>query len=79
MKSLLTNLVSEAQAAGEIDKELAPVVVAELLASVFDEITLHRVFEGQGTDSESLRKANVSFEKNGLKIHTVNDTEESEA
>jgi len=79
MKSLLINLVSEGQAAGEIAKELDPVVVAELLVSVFDGIILHRVFEGQGTDRESLRKATVSLIKNGLRIRTINDTEESKA
>lgn len=79
MKSMLTNLVSEGQAAGEIDKELDPAVVAELLVSVFDGIILHRVFEGQGADRESLRKATVSLIKNGLRIRTINDTEEGKA
>jgi hypothetical protein len=77
MKSILINLVSEGQAAGEIDKELAPAVVAELLVSVFDGIILHRIFEGQRTDRDSLRKATVSLIKNGLRIHTINDTDES--
>ncbi len=76
---MLTNLVSEGQAAGEIDKELDPAVVAELLVSVFDGIILHRIFEGQGADRESLRKATVSLIKNGLKIRTINYTEEGKA
>lgn len=77
IKSILMNIVSEGQAAGEIDKELAPAVVAELLVSVFDGIILHRVFEGQGSDRESLRKATMSLIKNGLRIPIINDTEES--
>jgi TetR/AcrR family acrAB operon transcriptional repressor len=79
MKSILINLISEGQAAGEMNKELAPVVVAELLVSLFDGIILHRVFEGQGADRESLRKAAVSLIKTGLRIRTINDTEESKA
>jgi TetR/AcrR family acrAB operon transcriptional repressor len=79
MKRILIDLVSEAQLAGEIEKELDPAVVAELLVSVFDGIILHRVFEGQGADRESLRKATVSLIKNGLRIRTINDTEKSEA
>jgi TetR/AcrR family acrAB operon transcriptional repressor len=79
MKSMLTDLVSEGQAAGEIDKELDPKVVAELLVSVFDGIILHRVFEGQGADRESLRKATVSLIKNGLRIRTIKDAEEGKA
>lgn len=79
MKSLLINLVSEGQAAGEIDKEFAPIVAAELLVSLFDGIILHRVFEGQGTDRESLRIATVNLIKNGLRICLINDTEGSKA
>ncbi len=74
---MLTNLVSEGQAAGEIDKELDPAVVAELLVSVFDGIILHRVFEGQGADRESLRKATVTLIRNGLRIRSINNAEES--
>ncbi len=78
MKSMLANLVSEGQAAGEIDKELDPAVVAELLVSVFDGIILHRIFEGQGTDRESLRKATVTLIRNGLRIRTINNAEKRE-
>lgn len=75
MKSIIVNLVEEGQAAGEIDIEFEPVVVAELLVSVFDGIILHRIFEGQGTDRESLRRATLRLIRNGLLIRFVDDNE----
>ena len=77
MKSILMNLVKEGQAAGEIDMEFDPGVVAELLVSVFDGIILHRIFEGQGAHSENLRKATVRLIRNGLLIRSVNHNDTS--
>jgi len=68
MKAILTNLIHESQGAGEIDGEFDPMALGELLVSVFDGIILHRVFEGQGADRESLRQATLRLIKNGLMI-----------
>lgn len=77
MKSILINLINEGQAAGEIDMEFDPVVVTELLVSIFDGIILHRIFEGQGTDRESLRRATLKLIRNGLMIRSADDNEKS--
>ena len=68
MQAILTNLILESQVAGEIDGRFEPMALAELLVSVFDGIILHRVFEGQGADRESLRKATLRLINNGLMI-----------
>ena len=68
MQAILTNLILESQGAGEIDGRFEPMALAELLVSVFDGIILHRVFEGQGADRESLRKATLRLINNGLMI-----------
>ena len=68
MKAILTNVIKEGQRAGEIDGGFDSVALAELLVSVFDGIILHRVFEGQGADRESLRKATLRLINNGLMI-----------
>lgn len=68
IKRILIDLVEEGQALGEMDTGFDPEVVGELLVSVFDGIILHRVFEGQGTDRASLRKAAVRLVRNGLLI-----------
>ena len=71
MKGILINLIREGQVSGEIDDDFDPVVVSELLVSIFDGIILHRVFEGQGIDRKSLRKDTLKFIKNGLLIRSA--------
>ena len=66
MKSILITLIGEGQGAGEIDRDFDPVVVSELLVSIFDGIILHRVFEEPTIDRNDLRKAALTFIKNGL-------------
>ncbi|MFC1516914.1 TetR family transcriptional regulator C-terminal domain-containing protein, partial [Thermodesulfobacteriota bacterium] len=75
MKRIIMDLVDEGQAAGEIDSDFDPSVVAELLVSVFDGIILHRIFEGQGTDREALKKATLRLVQNGLLTRIVDPGE----
>lgn len=72
MKNILVGLISEGQATGEINTEFEPVVVAELLLSVFDGIILHRIFEGHGANRQFLLQATLRFIKNGLLIRSDN-------
>ena len=73
MKNILGKLIHEGQVSGEIDGDFDPVVISELLVSIFDGIILHRVFEGQGVDRESLRRATLQFIKNGLSVRTADN------
>jgi AcrR family transcriptional regulator len=75
IKTILINLIREGQGAGEIDGGFDPVALSELLISVFDGIILHRLFEGQGADRESLRKAATRFIKNALLTPIVRNDE----
>lgn len=66
MKDILTELIEEGQTAGEIDRGFNPLVLAELLVSMFDGIIIHRVLEGQGMDRDLIRKSAVRLIRRGL-------------
>lgn len=55
MKVILTQLLGEAQVAGEIDNKYNSAAVADLLLAIYDGIILHNVFGGQMSAMDMIR------------------------
>ena len=68
MKDILENLIKEAQLAGEIDEQFDPGAVAELLLSIYDGIILHKIFAGQRTKMDLIRKTTMALVIQGLLV-----------
>ena len=68
MKDILENLIKEAQSANEIDEKFDPGAVAELLLSIYDGIILHKIFAGQRTKMDLIRKTTMALVIQGLLV-----------
>jgi hypothetical protein len=66
MGALLRALIEQAQATGEIQKDVDAIATAELLLSVFDGVVLHGILAGRGCGRSALRGAAVRLLKEGL-------------
>ncbi len=66
MRSILTLLIEQGQAAGEIRGELDPHGTAEILVSFFEGIVLHGVFEGRQIESGSMRESTLELLTRGM-------------
>jgi AcrR family transcriptional regulator len=84
MKVILTELIGEAQAAGEIDNEYNSAAVADLLLAIYDGIILHNIFGGQMSAMDMIRNTTTRLITGGLiknsseslmpKTHTAKQT-----
>lgn len=66
MDRMFVALISEGQAAGEIDPGIDPNGMAKLLICIYDGIILHHQFESKETDRQSLRKPALALLTGGL-------------
>jgi AcrR family transcriptional regulator len=66
MKKIIIDLISECQKLGDIDLSFDPEVSAELLASIYDGLIVHRLLEGRKMEIEPLRKTLMMIIEGGL-------------
>jgi TetR/AcrR family acrAB operon transcriptional repressor len=68
MRFVLTALIENAQASGEVRAELDPVAVAELLVSIFDGVVLHGVFTERACGIQSLKDVAIGLLSSGIMV-----------
>ncbi len=68
VEDIISRLIEEGQASGEIDRGLEPDATAELLVSFFDGVVLHGVFSERRCKAESLRAAALRLLTSGVLV-----------